>query len=92
MADKKDSPSALKNILELGERTTAKVVRANEEDHRDWLQEASLCPLLSTHQIIHAGLMKAYSPFEIVRTDQSGTFMLACIEGEGVILVDGSWK
>ncbi|MDA8964580.1 helix-turn-helix transcriptional regulator [bacterium] len=92
MADKKDSPSALKNIRNLGKRTTAKVVRANEEDHRDWLQEAPLCPLLSTHQIIHAGIMKAYSPFEIVRTDQSGTFMLACIEGEGAILVDGSWK
>jgi len=92
MANKNDPSDTLKNIFKLGDRTTVKVVRANEEDHRDWLQEASLCPLLSTHQIIHAGLMKAYSPFEIVRIDQSGTFMLACIEGEGVVLVDGSWK
>ncbi len=36
--------------------------------------------------------MEAVSPFELVRVNQSGTFMAACIEGEGRILADGTWK
>ena len=36
--------------------------------------------------------MMAEAPFEIIRTNQSGTFMLACLTGEGVILADGQWK
>ncbi len=36
--------------------------------------------------------MDARHPYEILRLDQSGTFMLACLEGEGVVMVDGSWK
>lgn len=28
----------------------------------------------------------------MVRTDQSGTFMLACFAGSGKVLVDGQWK
>jgi AraC-like DNA-binding protein len=63
-----------------------------DQDHRDWLQDAPVCPLLAQHQIIHVGVMEARSPFEIVRTNQSGTFMMACLSGEGSILVDGSWK
>ena len=92
MTDKKAPPNTIKNVRVLGERTKVRVVRVNEDDHRDWLQEAPVCPLLSQHQIIHAGIMEAYTPFNITRTDQSGTFMLACIEGEGAILVDGAWK
>ncbi len=79
MADKKDSPSALKNIRNLGKRTTAKVVRANEEDHRDGLQEAPVFPLLSTHQIIQSGSMKSYLSFVLVMTEQSGSFILAWV-------------
>ncbi|MDE0860505.1 MAG: AraC family transcriptional regulator [Akkermansiaceae bacterium] len=92
MADKKTPPKTLENIRVLGERTKVRVIRVDEDDHRDWLREAPVCPQLSQHQIIHAGIMKAYSPFEIVRIEQTGTFMLGCIEGEGAILVDGSWK
>jgi AraC-like DNA-binding protein len=36
--------------------------------------------------------MEARPPFEVVRTDQSGTFFLACFEGTGSILADGGWK
>ena len=31
-------------------------------------------------------------PFEVGRGDPSGTFMLACLDGEGVVLADGQWK
>ena len=36
--------------------------------------------------------MSARSGFEVVRTDQSGTFFLACFAGSGSILSDGSWR
>lgn len=36
--------------------------------------------------------MDAAAPYEIVRVNQSGTFMMACLSGEGVVSVDGNWK
>lgn len=92
MPEEKTNPNLLQNIRVLGDRTRVRVVRVGDQDHRDWLQEAPVCPLLAQHNIIHVGIMEAQSPFEIVRTDQSGTFMMACLSGEGSILVDGSWK
>ncbi len=76
----------------LGSATRYQVVRADDSDLRDWLQEGAVCPLLGQHHISHCGIMKAAPPFEIVRSNQSGTFMLACLAGEGVILADGRWK
>ncbi|MGY8660337.1 MAG: helix-turn-helix domain-containing protein [Verrucomicrobiales bacterium] len=92
MPEEKSNPNRLKNIRVLGDRTRVRVIRVGDQDHRDWLQDAPVCPLLAQHQIIHVGVMEARSPFEIVRTNQSGTFMMACLSGEGSILVDGSWK
>ncbi len=92
MAKKKTTISTLENIRVLGDRTRVQVVKGSDDDNRDWLQGAPVCHLLAQRQIIHVGIMRAFSPFEIVRTDQSGTFMLACVDGEGSILVDGSWK
>jgi len=62
------------------------------DDPRQWLRRGAVCPQLEQHQIAHAGLMQALPPFELVRHHQSGTFMLACYEGEGVILADEGWK
>lgn len=76
----------------LGEKTRRTSVRADRDDPRDWLHGGAVCPLLKQHHIGHAGIMRAAPPYEIIRTDQSGTFMLACFEGEGVVLVDGAWK
>ena len=92
MPEEKSNPNRLKNIRVLGDRTRVRVIRVGDQNHRDWLQDAPVCPLLAQHQIIHVGVMEARSPFEIVRTNQSGTFMMACLSGEGSILVDGSWK
>ena len=76
----------------LGKDTRYRLVRADDADVRGWMQNGPLCPLLGQHHISHCGIMQAAPPFEIVRADQSGTFMLACLEGEGVILTDGQWK
>ena len=61
-------------------------------DVRDWLRQQPVCPLLAQHGIAHAGLMQAAPPFEIVRNHLSGTFLLACYEGEGTVLADDRWK
>lgn len=76
----------------LGLSTRYQVVRADISDLRGWMQDGPVCPLLAHHHISHCGIMKAVPPFEIARANQSGTFMLACLEGEGVILADGEWK
>lgn len=76
----------------LGKTTHYRVVRSDDSDTRSWIQREPVCPLLAQHHIAHCGIMDAVPPFEIVRADQSGTFMLACLDGEGVILADGQWK
>jgi AraC-like DNA-binding protein len=68
------------------------VVKADDSDPREWLQAARICPLLSQHHIVHVGVMEARQPFEVVRRELTGTFMLACYEGEGVVLTEGKWK
>lgn len=59
---------------------------------RPWLADAPECPLLAIHQIAHIGIMRARFPYEILRNRQSGTYLLACFEGEGEVLADGAWK
>jgi AraC-like DNA-binding protein len=59
---------------------------------RNWLRGMPECPFLAEHNIAHTGILHARRPYEIVRIDQTGTFMLACLVGEGVVMVDGSWK
>lgn len=76
----------------VGEGTRQKILRANELDHRSWLAGSLVCPALDRHQIVHLGVCEAQAPYEIVRMKLSGTYFLACVEGEGRILVDGRWQ
>lgn len=80
------------DVQVLGDGTRYRLVRADESDLRGWLQDGPVCPLLGQHHIAHCGIMSALPPFEIYRANQSGSFMLASLEGEGVILADGKWK
>jgi AraC-like DNA-binding protein len=78
-----------------GAATRYRAISATEiprDDPRDWLRDAPVCPLLDQHHISHAGLMQAEPPFEVTRNHLSGTFMLACYEGEGAVLADEGWK
>jgi AraC-like DNA-binding protein len=75
-----------------GDSTESLSIRADESDSRGWIRQAPVCSLLQQNNIIHCGIMKARPPYEIVRGYQSGTFMLACLDGEGVVLTDGKWK
>ncbi|MBK1883422.1 helix-turn-helix transcriptional regulator [Luteolibacter pohnpeiensis] len=85
-------PSDLADVDILGDDTHSIIVRADAAHSRGWFNNAPICPLLGQHHVAHVGIMQAWSPFEIIRRDQSGTFMLACFHGEGVILADGNWK
>jgi AraC-like DNA-binding protein/mannose-6-phosphate isomerase-like protein (cupin superfamily) len=79
------------DVQEFGADTRYVAVRATESDRRSWLGGALFCPTLDPFDIAHVGVMDAASPFEVVRNQQSGTFMLACFEGEGTVWIDGRW-
>ncbi|MDQ8183566.1 AraC family transcriptional regulator [Pelagicoccus sp. SDUM812005] len=68
------------------------VVRCDDSDPREWLAGTPVCSLLKQRHIAHVGVLRATYPFEIKRKFQSGSFMMACLEGEGTVLVDGQWK
>ncbi len=76
----------------LGERTRTRVVRADQTDDRAWLASAPVCPALADADIAHCGVMHATHPMEIIRTELSGTFFLACTEGLGEVLREGRWQ
>ena len=75
-----------------GPDTDYRVVRADEADRRPWLRGAPVCGSLRAHRISHAGVMTARAPYRIVRMHQGGLYFLACLEGEGRVLVDGRWQ
>lgn len=60
-------------------------------DEREWLGDQAVCSHLDQYHIAHAGVMRAKPPFEILRNYLTGTFMLACYEGEGEVLADNRW-
>jgi len=93
-AEMSDADEAVppRDIEVLGKSTRSKVVRADAGDTRPWVRSEPVCELLGQHHIAHCGIMQAKPPFQIVRARQSGTFMLACLEGGGAILADGRWK
>lgn len=68
------------------------VVRSDASDERDWLRGQPVCKLLQQHHIAHVEILDASPPFRMMRRDQSGTFMLACFAGAGLVLADGKWR
>jgi AraC-like DNA-binding protein len=85
-------PRPTADVEIIGARTRFIAVLGRIVEERSWLRGMPECALLAAHNIAHTGVLDARRPYEIVRIDQSGTFMLACLEGEGVVMVDGSWK
>lgn len=62
------------------------------EDTEEWRVSAEDCPALSSHHIAHVGVCNAAPPYEIVRLELSGTYLLSCVRGKGRILLDGRWQ
>jgi AraC-like DNA-binding protein len=80
------------DVENFGDATHLKAIRAHRDDKRDWLAQAPVCNLLQTHHIGHVGRMWAKPPFEVIRSEASGTFALASVEGAGETLIDGEWR
>lgn len=64
----------------VGRRTQQLIVRASE------------CGALGKRLISHVGVGDAATPYRIVRTHLSGTYVHASLGGEGRILLDGRWR
>ena len=59
---------------------------------RRWSLDAKQCPELTAHHIAWLGIDTVYSPYRRVRLAPSGSFFLACLEGEGRVLLEGRWE
>lgn len=73
-------PPELSETHVVGAQTVERKVRATE------------CPALALHHIAHVGIADAAAPYEMVRMDLSGTYLLSCVAGRGQILLDGRWQ
>lgn len=91
MSTSKRNGNEVKDVQILGESTFV-LVRSDAVEDRPWMAGSPVCSLLKQHHIAHAGILKCQYPFEIIRTDQSGSYMMACFGGEGSVRVDGAWK
>jgi hypothetical protein len=50
---------------------------------RRWLIEARECAEMSTHRIARLGMDEALPPYRRVRMTPEGSFVMACVSGEG---------
>ena len=64
----------------VGEDTHQRIVRAEE------------CAALRKVAISHVGTADAASPFNVVRTNLAGAYLLGCMGGEGRMLLEGRWR
>lgn len=56
---------------------------------RRWSLDAKQCPDLAEHHIAWLGLDTVFAPYRRVRLAPSGSFILACLAGEGRVLLEG---
>jgi AraC-like DNA-binding protein len=59
---------------------------------RLWSLHRDACAELATHRILHLGLTDAAPPYRRVRLRPGGSFVMACHEGRGRVLLDGRWQ
>lgn len=50
------------------------------------------CPILRSYHIKHVGVADAAAPYRMVRERLSGAYLMASLQGEGQILLDGRWQ
>lgn len=73
-------------------RTRMRGVQATKVDPRPWIEGFPVCQALNQYQMIHIGIQETHAPMKIVRTKQTTTYFLACINGQGRVLIDGRWR
>jgi AraC-like DNA-binding protein len=62
------------------------------ERTQEWRALVSECPALGVHGIAHVGVCHAAPPYEVVRLELKGAYMLSCFAGSGSVLRDGRWQ
>jgi AraC-like DNA-binding protein len=67
-------------------------VKAAKVESRPWIEDFPVCPALNQYQLVHVGIFETTAPTKIVRTKQTTTYFLACLEGKGKVLIDGRWR
>jgi AraC-like DNA-binding protein len=82
----------LTDVTVFNPRTRLRGVMAPHIEMRPWLSGFAVCQALNQYQIIHVGFQTTYAPMRIVRTKQTTTYFLACLDGRGRVLIDGRWR
>lgn len=59
---------------------------------RRWTLDEKECAELKTHHIAWLGIDTVHAPYKRVRLAPSGSFLLATLEGEGRVLLEGRWE
>jgi AraC-like DNA-binding protein len=57
-----------------------------------WSLDVKQCVELAAHHIAWLGIDTVHAPYSRVRLAPSGSFFLACLEGEGRMWLEGRWK
>ena len=57
-----------------------------------WVLEASECKALAVQRIARLGIDDVQAPYERVRLQPGGSFLMVCVEGSGRVLLDGRWQ
>ncbi|TLD68714.1 helix-turn-helix domain-containing protein [Phragmitibacter flavus] len=69
-----------------------KEITINGPRTQRWTLQGDDCSELATHGIARLGIDHAFSPYCRVRLRPTGSFFLACLEGEGSMLLEGHWE
>ncbi len=59
---------------------------------RRWMLTAGECREFLAHRIARMGIDVAQSPYNLVRLRPEGSFILACLDGEGRMFLEGRWQ
>lgn len=87
-----DNQPELKDETIHNPHTKMKGVQAANIESRPWIEGFPVCQALNQYQMIHVGIEATKAPTRIVRTKQTTTYFLACIGGQGRVLIDGEWR
>lgn len=70
------------------------LVETTIDGHRTtrWVLEAGLCQALTVARIARLGIDEAVAPYERVRLQPPGSFLMVCVAGSGRVLLDGRWQ
>jgi len=59
---------------------------------RRWSLDVQQCSELAVHRMAWLGIDQVNTPYRRVRLSPSGSFVLACLEGEGRVWQEGRWE